>query len=480
MKKLWIPLFCLLFVFTFSYSAFAEPSKNVGKRWEDVKNYFDDLDEKVSKDEKRAIQILFYNGLISGIGKNKFAPKQSLTYAEAVTMYVNTFNLNIDHLRFIKQPQASDLYDKIKNNAWYADAFVKAYYNGVTLPRNVNPNATISKQEFAHYLYQILVQKVGIITTQIWHEYKDMDKVKDEYKASINNLITMNIIELGKKDSFHPSRAINRAESALMLYKALKYYGDTFKNPIQEPNTPEEDENVQVFTEKVASDVNKITIYWGEMPNPGYYVTIDRIEFADRTATIYYTLHYPDPNKYYPMVITTAKASTYVDASYRIQTVKNGSVNAPVETPELARFDGYVVKKENNRALVTSTVATSNTGDQSNYYAAYWYSNIPANINVGHKVAIWHKVGIELTIYPGQRTAEYVVILPSTKYNGAKLTEDAAIRKALASSTITNANLIAPVIKEVQYVREQSLWKIKITETGEAKIYEVIVNDLLE
>lgn len=480
MKKLWILLFCLLFVFTFSFGAFAEKGKNPGLQWDDISQYFDDLDDTVNENEKRAIQMLFFQGLIKGIGNQKFAPHRSLSYAEAVTMYVTAFNLNIDHLRFIKPPQATDSYDKVPNDAWYADAFVKAFYNGVTFPRDVNPNATISKQEFAHYLYQIVEQKAGVVTTQIWHEYKDMDKVDDAYKASINHLITIGIIELKPNNQFQPTKAISRAQAALMIYKALKYFGDEMDQPILEPVTPVE--KVEVFTEKVSDDVQKVTIYWGEKPNPGYSVTIDRIEFAGQTATIYYTLHYPDPEKFYPMVITTAKASTYVDTNYTIKTVQSGAIHPPIENPELDRFEGYVVKKDNNRVLVTSNLSSdfSETGGQQKYYPAFWYSNIPKEVEIGHKVEVWYKVGIELTIYPGQRKAEKVVILPSATYAGAKLSEDAAIRKALSSKEIVNANLIAPVIKDVQYVHERNQWKITITESGEAKTYEITINDVME
>lgn len=304
-KSKWIPLVASVFLLTLSMTAFA----------------FHDVSMEEGRD---AILELYNKGIVNGVSKTSFAPQRSLSYAEAVTLYVKAFDLNLDHLHFIKAPVASDSYDKVKNDAWYANAFVVAYHNGVVFPRDVDPMATMSKEEFAHYLYQILSAKVKISMKQQWNHYADMDNVNEEFTASINDLLNLDIVTLNKDNQFQPKKAINRAEAAVMLYHTLKHFDE---------RSPTHQEDVQVYTEKVNDEVNKVTIDWGEQGSSGYSVTIDRIEFNHNVATIYYSLHYPDPNKDYLTVITYPKASTFVSAGYTIKTVQSNYYTLPYEQP---------------------------------------------------------------------------------------------------------------------------------------------------
>lgn len=283
-KQKWIPLMMSIFLLMLSMTAFA----------------FEDISTEEGKD---AILNLYSKGIVSGISKTSFAPNRSLSYAEAVTLYVKAFDLNMDHLRFIKAPVASDSYDKMKDDAWYANAFVIAYHNGLVFPRDLDPNATMSKEEFAHYLYQLLTAKATIPIPMIFNQ-------------------------------FQPQKAISRAEAAVMIYNVLETYGEELKNPIViQPKPPIKEEEIQVTTEKVNDEVNKVTLYWGEMPSPGYGLSIDSIQFHDQVATIYYTLHYPEPNKAYPTVMTKVEASTYIAAGYTIQTLQSNVYTLPYEKP---------------------------------------------------------------------------------------------------------------------------------------------------
>ncbi len=316
-KNRWIPVVASVFLLLFSLTSFA----------------FEDISDEAGKD---AILELYNNGYVNGISKTKFAPQRSLTYAEAVTLYVKVFDLNLDHISFMKEPLASDAYDNIKNDAWYADAFVIAFHNGVTFSREIDPMSVISKEEFAHHLHQILTSKIKIAVIMMQHHYADIDEVDPSYRSSINNLISLKIVTLDKDNQFQPKKAISRVEASVMLHNMLEKYEDQLKKPIViPPKPPIKIAEVEVFTEKVTDEVNKVTVYWGEQGSPGYYVTIDSITFNNTTATIYYSLHYPKPNQVYPTVMVTAKAFTYVDAKYMIETVQNNTYNLPYEIPKV-------------------------------------------------------------------------------------------------------------------------------------------------
>lgn len=55
-------------------------------------------------------------------------------------------------MRFTHLPVASELFTNIQDNAWYANAFVTAHYNGLDIPKDVNPGAVLTREKFAYLL----------------------------------------------------------------------------------------------------------------------------------------------------------------------------------------------------------------------------------------------------------------------------------------------------------------------------------------
>jgi hypothetical protein len=116
---------------------------------------FTDIDDA----QKEAISILKDRGLVNGIDSKHFAPKGKISYAQSVQMIVKGLDLNMDLLRFNKEPLATDTYTNIPNNAWYANAFIIAHYSGLEIPKDVNPNAIITREQFGDLLVRALEKK---------------------------------------------------------------------------------------------------------------------------------------------------------------------------------------------------------------------------------------------------------------------------------------------------------------------------------
>jgi hypothetical protein len=76
------------------------------------------------------------------------------------------------------------------------------------------------------------------------------------------------------------------------------------------------DADVSFVATPVTSAVNQVELTWKHAGNPGYSIHVDRIEFHDHQALIYYSLHEPDPGKMYIQVLSNVKTSTFVDAAY--------------------------------------------------------------------------------------------------------------------------------------------------------------------
>lgn len=180
---------------------------------------FDDINNA----QGQTIQELQQQGVLSGMDGNHFAPEKDLSYAQAVTMLVNAFDLNLDAIRFIKMPVPTDMYKNAKDNAWYADALVNSYYNDVKLPQDVHPGAAITREEFAGLLMKTLESKGNFPMIKLEPvTIKDTNQLKPELQGAVQRMLHYQIAKLNVDGTFHPQSAITRWDAAQWLANSLK------------------------------------------------------------------------------------------------------------------------------------------------------------------------------------------------------------------------------------------------------------------
>ncbi|NRF91336.1 S-layer homology domain-containing protein [Paenibacillus frigoriresistens] len=265
----------------------------------------------VEEGQAAAISALQERGIVSGIDKDHFVPKGKISYAQTVQMIVKGMNLNMDTLRFFKQPLASDIYTNIPNDAWYADAFIIAHYNGMNIPKDVNPNATITREQFGEMLARALEKKGNFPLVKMFIPIKDEAQITPEFQGALQRLLLYKIAELDKDGMFNPKAELTRGQAAGWVYNAIRVLDTHIHKP-----APIED--VTVTVEKVTDDVNKVTLSRGQKPNSGYSIAIQNVRFDQNgQAVISYTLQDPKPDTMYAEVITEAKAVTYVSSAYK-------------------------------------------------------------------------------------------------------------------------------------------------------------------
>ncbi|MCY9691708.1 S-layer homology domain-containing protein [Paenibacillus alginolyticus] len=265
----------------------------------------------VEEGQAAAISALQERGIVSGIDKDHFVPKGKISYAQTVQMIVKGMNLNMDTLRFFKQPLASDIYTNIPNDAWYADAFIIAHYNGMNIPKDVNPNATITREQFGEMLVRALEKKGNFPLVKMFIPIKDEAQITPEFQGALQRLLLYKIAELDKDGMFNPKAELTRGQAAGWVYNAIRVLDTHIHKP-----APIED--VTVTVEKVTDDVNKVTLSRGQKPNSGYSIAIQNVRFDQNgQAVISYTLQDPKPDTMYAEVITEAKAVTYVSSAYK-------------------------------------------------------------------------------------------------------------------------------------------------------------------
>lgn len=263
------------------------------------------------------INALHNAGIINGISNDKFAPKSKVTFAQGVQFIVSGLNLSPQSTNGSSSSKASDHFDKVNDNAWYASAFLIAKQNGLSLDRAVNPNSTMTRADFAHLLTQALKSKGEFPVTLMYVNVSDGDKLSNEVMNSLQILLNTHVVSLDKDSKFRPNDAITRSEAATMTYDAAEFAKRVI-TPDDSSTAPAYNYETEVTLSKAGEGINKVTLTVNNMPNPGYGLVIERIEFGkDKTAVIYFDVTSPEPGEMYAQVISKASAVTYLPDGYK-------------------------------------------------------------------------------------------------------------------------------------------------------------------
>ncbi|WP_379137912.1 S-layer homology domain-containing protein [Paenibacillus sp. sgz500958] len=182
---------------------------------------FKDLNNVQDKEKIIALQN---SGLIKGISTYLFGPHIPISEAEGVQMIVNSLGLNLDLVRFVKEPKATDYFAYASNSAWYSQALIIAAVNGLDLPADLKPNQKFTREEFTHQLiHAIEVRGQLPMVKPVVVEFKDQDQVKVDYSGSIQRALNYGVVKLDANGKFNPKKEITRAEAAVEISNALSY-----------------------------------------------------------------------------------------------------------------------------------------------------------------------------------------------------------------------------------------------------------------
>lgn len=256
-------------------------------------------------------------GVVQGEADGKFNPQGQLTYASGVTMLVKGLDLSLARFLFIKEPQAADYYTNVEDGMWYSEAFVIAQVNGLDIPRDVDPNQNMTREQFAHHLFRAIEATGDYAYILPYILIEDEADVHPDYMSSIQTLLVSQIVSLDKEGRFKPKAEITRAEAAEWLHNAREFVRKMAEmpDPLPEPKeSPFHDLALEV--EAVNEDVNAVTVT-AQAPHPGYGIRIASIRFIGEDAVIYTDTIWPDPDMMYPQVLAKVSAVTYIGTEYK-------------------------------------------------------------------------------------------------------------------------------------------------------------------
>ncbi|MGF7047376.1 hypothetical protein J2T13_001881 [Paenibacillus sp. DS2015] len=183
--------------------------------------HFTDLDHIQGKDQ---IETLYNNGFVRGMNDHEFQPNATLTSAQGIQMIVNSFQLSLAAIDFSVVPQATDLFTKVQDNAWYTDAFIIAYHNGVDLSADIDPAHKLTREEFTSYVIHGLEKESNLPLIRINPvDITDKADLDIRYSGTIQIAVALGIADLDEQGNFHPTTEISRADAAIITYNALEY-----------------------------------------------------------------------------------------------------------------------------------------------------------------------------------------------------------------------------------------------------------------
>ncbi|SFE52565.1 S-layer homology domain-containing protein [Paenibacillus algorifonticola] len=173
--------------------------------------------------QKAQIETLQGLGIVNGVSQSLFQPEENLTNAQGISLIVKTTQISLAAISFNKGPEAEGIFDHVKNNAWYADSFIIAHYNGLDIPADIDPNAPMTREQFTHYLVQALEKTGEYATVKMYVVISDEGDITTEYQGTIQRALLYKLTALDEKGEFHPQQILNRAESTAMLYNAHQF-----------------------------------------------------------------------------------------------------------------------------------------------------------------------------------------------------------------------------------------------------------------
>ncbi|MCP3807053.1 S-layer homology domain-containing protein [Paenibacillus sp. Lou8.1] len=196
-------------------------SFSFGSQLSAADSQFKDLNN-VSGKEK--IISLKDQGLLKGVSDTQFLPSSKVTAAQGIQLISGGLQLSLAAIDFNKAPQASGLFTHVRDTAWYAEAFINAHYNGVDIPKDIDPAKALTKEEFTHMLIQGM-EKAGVLPMIkiAPANIADDSELEPSYQGSIQRSLVYKVNTLDANEKFHPKKEITRAEAAVMLYNALEY-----------------------------------------------------------------------------------------------------------------------------------------------------------------------------------------------------------------------------------------------------------------
>lgn len=168
---------------------------------------------------QKSIEKMGAMGILSGIGNNKFMPKNNVTHVEAIAMVLKLTGYQKEAEAIKSQPD----YFKGMCDSWSYGYLQLALDKGIIIPSEdgkFNPTTPAKRYEVAKYIVRALGKRdEALANMNAKLTYKDASAVPKSAVGYVYVMSNLGIMQ-GSNNEFQPNKPITRAEMAVILDKA--------------------------------------------------------------------------------------------------------------------------------------------------------------------------------------------------------------------------------------------------------------------
>lgn len=186
-----------------------------------------------------SISEMAEQGIMSGVGNNKFAPDTTLTGAQFVTMIVRHFY----------EDKLGDGGDK-----WYSAFMDVAEQEGILADTSITAEGVINRYDMAQLMYNVLKAE-NISTTPLSDTSKvaDWSSVPSIYQGAVSVCYNMGMLSgVDSKGTFNGNGQMTRAQAAVVMDRLLEVYSSGTPST---PVTPEKPGGSTTITTLIPGEV---------------------------------------------------------------------------------------------------------------------------------------------------------------------------------------------------------------------------------
>jgi hypothetical protein len=170
------------------------------------------------------IESLASKRIVKGITASEFAPNQSVTRAEFVSLIVRSLGLRSD--------SSSLSFKDVTESDWYAGAVHAAVQAGIVQGNDngtFTPQAKITREEMAVMMGRALVavtgKDLGTGTAKDLSQFTDEKAIHEWAQASVRQVIAIGMMKGMTNNTFEPGEHATRAQAVVALKRMLEYLG---------------------------------------------------------------------------------------------------------------------------------------------------------------------------------------------------------------------------------------------------------------
>lgn len=165
---------------------------------------------------KDAILNLYSEGIIVGVGENKFNPAGKTTREQFVKMLTLTLGIQPDY-------SEENSFKDVLSGAWYTPYILAAKKAGITTGKDdgtFGVGEYITRQDAAVMLKRVLEGRISI-SSEVQTEFTDAESISAYAKDAVKEMNRAGIISGDDTGTFRPHDLCTRAEVATMLFRVM-------------------------------------------------------------------------------------------------------------------------------------------------------------------------------------------------------------------------------------------------------------------